>query len=93
MRNREENGIILVRRHPIDQVDLFFPWFAHCIVKGLRATMSEEMKKTATVSKEKVPVATQGQPVAAELKDADLDEIAGGSKFTLGNKTGGVKGL
>ena len=91
MRNREENGIILVRRHPIDHVDLFFPWFAHCIVKGLRATMSEEMKKTATVSK--VPAATQGQPVAAELKDADLEEIAGGSKVTVGNRAGNGKGV
>ena len=85
MRKRRENGIIWFRRHPIDHVDLVFPWVAHYLVKGLRATMSEEMKKTATVSKEKVPAATQGQPVAAELKDADLDEIAGGSKFTLGN--------
>ena len=55
--------------------------------------MSEEMKKTATVSKEKVPAAPQGQPVAAELKEADLEEIAGGGKFTLGNKAGGVRGL
>ena len=53
--------------------------------------MSEEMKKTATVSK--VPAATQGQPVAAELKDADLEEIAGGSKFTVGNRAGNGKGV
>ena len=42
--------------------------------------MSEEMTKTAAVSKEKIPAAPQGQPVAAELKEAGLDEIAGGSK-------------
>ena len=43
--------------------------------------MSEEIKKTAegAVAKEKIPAAPQGQPVAAELKEADLDDIAGGS--------------
>lgn len=55
--------------------------------------MNEEMKKTATLSKEKIPAAPQVQPVAAELKEAELDEVAGGSKFTLGNKAGGVRGL
>ena len=42
--------------------------------------MSEEIKKTAAVPKEKFPTAPQGQPVAAELKETDLDEITGGSE-------------
>ena len=55
--------------------------------------MSEEMKKTAVVSKEKIRPRPKAQPVAAERKEADLDEIAGGSKFTLGNKAGTGKGV
>jgi hypothetical protein len=55
-----------------------------------RNTMSEETKKVEKIEQGK-PETQDVKP--AELVDKDLDNVAGGSKFTLGNKTGGTNPL
>jgi hypothetical protein len=52
-----------------------------------RNTMSEESKKIEKIEKEAKQDVKEVKP--AELPEQDLDEVAGGSRFVLGNKSGG----
>ena len=49
--------------------------------------MSEESKKIEKIEKEAKQDVKEVKP--AELPEQDLDEVAGGSRFVLGNKSGG----
>ena len=49
--------------------------------------MNDESKKIEKIEQDAKQEVTEVKP--AELAEQDLDKVAGGSKFTLGNKSGG----